>query len=134
MPTIEELISNLNYNQNVQPFDFGMDRDLEVIVNQLKRQKKSNFFRVYTSRWNWYERAYEYKEREEEEAEHRLHGHWAQAEVQEGKECCKGVNFDTFWWQKNSEKELHEFQLEPRLGDPEAQGSHPEGDSVRGPR
>ena len=51
MPTIEELISNLNYNQSIQPFDFGMDRDLEVIVDQLKRQKKSNFLELKLRRY-----------------------------------------------------------------------------------
>jgi len=42
IPNIEELASKFNYQGHFQPFEFGADRDLDLIVHQLKLKKKSS--------------------------------------------------------------------------------------------
>ena len=40
LPTIDEMATNFNYQKNMQPFDM-MDNDLQKLVEELKKQKKS---------------------------------------------------------------------------------------------
>ena len=43
LPTIDEMAANFNYQKNIQPFDL-MDNDLQKLVEELKRKKKSKDF------------------------------------------------------------------------------------------